>query len=310
MRWAALSGLGLVLAVTVFSALADALTKHLSGAVPPAQLYFFCGLLVAGSSLGLNRAGIGPAGSLRTRFRGLMVLRSLLVLLSVVSYYYAFAALPLAEVFVFIGMMPLLAAFLAGPMLGESVAAVAWLALAVGGAGVLFLFPEGLAGIGRGHLFGMGGVGCGTLSLLLMRRMSKVEPNALAQVFWPHLGLMLVCAVALPFVWVPMSGGDLLLIGGYGLAILGARWLMVPALVRLPAHVATMLMNLQFVWMVLLDWLAFAGPPRGGVLLGAACILGAGLALVVDQARPRTPAPPPAGPPKRPSDAAALTPAE
>lgn len=287
MRSVTLLGAMLVLLVTGFSAIADGLTKHLSGAIPAFQLYFFCGLLVVGSSLGLNRLGIGPSGSLRTRFRGLLMLRSLLVIISVLSYFKAFAALPLVEVFVFIGMMPLIAAFLSAPVLGEKVAGAAWAALLIGAAGILFLFPQGLADMGFGHLMALSGVASGTLSLVLMRRMSKVEPNALAQVFWPHLGLLLVAAAMLPFVWQPMTLMDAALVAGYGVSILGARWLMVPALVLLPAYVATMLLNLQFVWMVLLDWLAFDGLPGTSVLLGASCIVGSGLMLVFEQARQR-----------------------
>lgn len=315
MRAIALWGAGLVMLVTLLSAVADGLTKHLSAGLPPAQLYFFCGLLVTISSLGLNRCGLGPSGSLRTRFRGLLVLRSLLVIASVVSYYYAFVRLPLAEVFVFIGMMPLIAAFLSAPLLHEGVAPVAWTALLIGGAGVIFLFPEGVADMGLGHLFALSGVMSGTLSLVLMRRMSKAEPNALAQVFWPHTGLCLVMGLALPFVWVPMSWADAGLVACYSAAILGARWLMVPALTRLPAHVATMLLNLQFVWMVGLDWMAFDGLPGLSVILGALCIVASGLILIFEQARQREGVADPPGtalraPRTMRSSATVLTPAE
>lgn len=299
-------GVGLVLSTTLVSAAADGLTKHLTGSFAPPQMYFFCGLVVAGMSLVMNRTtpAIGPTGQLATRHGWLLALRSALVLVSVVSYYHAFARLPLAEVFVFIGMMPLLAAILSRPVLGETVAPAAWVALGAGAFGILFLFPQGLAGIGWGHLAAALGVGSGTLSLVLMRRMTKSEPNTLAQVFWPHAAMVVVMGAALPFVWQPMSLADVGLVAAYSTAVFAARWLMVPALSRLKAHVAMMLMNFQFVWMVVIGRVAFGEVPAAGTLLGAACIIGAGCFLVLEQARirgdlpARRPAPLPALPPE------------
>lgn len=280
-------GVGLVLSTTVVSAAADGLTKHLTGSFAPPQMYFFCGLVVAGMSLAMNRLtpAIGPSGRLGTRYGRLLLLRSILVLVSVVSYYHAFANLQLAEVFVFIGMMPLLAAILSRPLLGETVAPAAWGALGAGAFGILFLFPQGLQGIGWGHVMAASGVLSGTVSLLLMRRMCKVEPNTLAQVFWPHVAMVVAMGVALPIVWQPMSLADAGLVAAYALAVFLARWLMVPALARLKAHVAMMLMNLQFVWMVVIGQVVFGEVPAVGTLVGAACIIGAGCFLVVEQAR-------------------------
>lgn len=284
---AVVTGVGLVLSTTLVSATADGLTKHLTGSFAPPQLYFFCGLVVAGTSLFMNRLtpSVGPTGRLATQFGRLLALRTALVLISVISYYHAFANLPLAEVFVFIGMMPLLAAILSRPVLGEAVAPAAWAALSAGAFGILFLFPNGLSGIGWGHLMAASGVLSGTLSLVLMRRMTKVEPNTLAQVFWPHAAMVVVMGAALPFVWQPMSAFDIGLVAAYASAVFLARWLMVPALQRLKAHVAMMLMNLQFVWMVVIGRVAFGEVPATGTMIGAACIIGAGCFLVLEQAR-------------------------
>ena len=284
---AVVTGVGLVMSTTLVSAAADGLTKHLTGSFAPPQLYFFCGLVVAGMSLLMNRltSSVGPTGQLATRFGKLLALRTALVLVSVVSYYHAFANLPLAEVFVFIGMMPMLAATLSRPLLGEQVAPAAWAALGAGAFGILFLFPQGLVGIGWGHMMAASGVLSGTLSLVLMRRMTKAEPNTLAQVFWPHAAMVAVMGAALPFVWAPMSAADAGLVAAYASAVFLARWLMVPALARLKAHVAMMLMNLQFVWMVVIGRIAFGEVPATGTLIGAACIIGAGCFLVLEQAR-------------------------
>ena len=66
--------------------------------------------------------------------------------------------------------------------------------------------------------------------------------------------------------------------------------MLVAALRLLPAYVVTPLMNLQFLWMVVIGALAFGEWPGAGVWLGAAIVVAAGTWLVWDQTRPRTPA--------------------
>ena len=106
----------------------------------------------------------------------------------------------------------------------------------------------------------------------------------LAQVFWPNLALMLSMAVALPFVWQPMPLSDLGWVVTYAVFLFAARWLSVEALRLLPAYVATPLMNLQFVWMVVIGWFGFGEIPAVGTVLGVTLVVGSGLWLIFDEA--------------------------
>ena len=82
-----------------------------------------------------------------------------------------------------------------------------------------------------------------------------------------------------------MSAADLCLVAAYAVLLFGARWLVVAALRVLPAYVATPLMNLQFIWMVVIGFAVFGEVPAHGTMLGAALVIGSGLWLVFSEAR-------------------------
>jgi len=107
----------------------------------------------------------------------------------------------------------------------------------------------------------------------------------LAQVFYPNLALGVLMGLALPFVFQPMDASDLAWAVVYAVLLFAARWVLVAALQALPAYVVTPLMNMQFVWMVVIGALAFGERPDAAVYLGAMIVIVASLWLVRDQAR-------------------------
>lgn len=281
MRALLAGGAGLVLLYTGLTAMADAITKQLAAGYAAPQMYALSGAVVV--TLAVLAARLKPGGeSLRTGCKGAMALRALFTVLATLCFFLALRHLPFAEVFLFIGMMPLISAALAGPILGERVRPAAWGALAVGFVGVLFLFPQGASGIGFGHAVALGGALFGTVSIMLSRRIGRHESNGLAQVFYPNLALLLVMGAALPFVWRPMPWGDVALAVGYGSALFIARWLLVLAVRDLAAHAVTSLMKLQFIWMVLIGAAVFGETPAAHTLIGASIVVISGLFLAYE----------------------------
>lgn len=280
---AALTGTLLVLVYTALISSADAITKLLAGGYAAPQLYCVSGLLVVAMALTADRVKSGPRQGLRTTCPRAMALRSGMTVISVTCYFYAFRLLPFAEVFVFIGLVPLLAGLLSGPILGEHVRAPAWLALGAGFVGVLCLFPEGLDGIGPGHGVALAASVSGTLSMVISRYIGRREANTLAQVFYPNLSLACVMGLALPFVWVPMPLMDFGWAVAYAGVLFAGRWILVIALSRLAAYAVTPLMNLQFVWMVILGAVVFGEIPGAHIYLGVAIVIASGTYLVYDR---------------------------
>ncbi len=283
MKTAVLTGAGLAVLYTGAISVADGITKLVAAEYAAPQLFAISSALVIAMSLAAAR---GSGQSLRIRARRPMALRAGLTVAASLGFFQAFALLPFADVFVFIALMPLMSAALSGPVLGERVRPLAWVALAIGAAGLLCLVPVGHLAPGAGHIWALFAVLSGTGSLLLARLISRTERAPLAQVFWPNLAVMVVMGAALPFVWKPVAAGDLIWFLGYAAALFAARWLSVEALRLLPAHIATPVMNLKFLWMVAIGWWGFGEMPTTGTVLGALLVIGSGLLLVADEALP------------------------
>lgn len=282
---AATLGAGLVVTYTALISSADAITKFIAGGYAAPQLFCLSGLIVMGLCLATDRLPSQRRG-FRTACPRALALRCLAAVLASVGYFYAFKYLPFAEVFLFVGLIPLLAGLMSGPILGEHVRPTAWLALAAGFIGVLCLFPDGLDDITLGHVIAFVAVVIGTFSMILARYIGRYESNALAQVFYTNAAIFVAMAAALPFVWKPMQLGDVGWVIGYAVLLFGARWLLVVALRLLAAYAVTPLMNLQFVWMVVLGAVFFNEYPAPGTYLGVGIVVSSGLFLIWDQFTP------------------------
>ncbi len=272
-------GAGLAVAYTVLISMGDAITKLIAGGYAAPQMFALSGAIVVGLSLLADRHSTQQRGWKTVAPRA-MAVRSGATVLASCSFFYAFRYLPFAEVFLFIGLMPILAGLMSGLILREHVRPAAWGALVAGFIGVLCLFPEGVAAIKPGHLWAFSAAVFGTLSMVMARYIGRFESNALAQVLYPNLAVFVVMGAALPFVWTPMPLGDVAWVAVYAALLFGARWVLVVALRLLAAYAVTPLMNLQFVWMVVLGAVFFGEYPASGTWLGVAIVIGTGLFLV------------------------------
>ena len=271
----------LVVLYTGMMAGADGITKLIAGGYAAPQLFALsAALVVVFSAAGAALRRDLPA--LAVQCRKAMALRAVLTVVASVAFFQAFRHLPFADVFLFIGLIPLFTAALSGPVLGEAPRPTAWLALGIGAGGLLFLMPGGVSSAQAGHVWALVAALSGCGSLLAARYIALVERRPMAQVFWPNLALMLVMGGALPFVWQPMTGADAGWIAAYAVLLFLGRYVVVEALRLLPAYVATPLMNLQFVWMVAIGTFAFGEVPTSGTLLGVTLVIASGLWLVVD----------------------------
>ncbi|UXX83364.1 DMT family transporter [Roseovarius pelagicus] len=281
-----LTGVALTAIYTFLISGADAITKMFAASYAAPQLFALSGAVVAGLAMMVNRRG--PARrDMRTKCPRAMGIRVTATVFGAVAFFYAFRLLPFAEVFLFIAMIPLFTALLSGPVLGEAVRPQAWAALMLGVVGLLCLFPGGFETIQMGHLVALAAVLLGTASMMASRYIGVRDDNLLSQVFYPNLGLMVVSLAVLPFVYTPMALADLGWAVVYATVLFFARWVLVAAFKALPAYVITPLMNLQFVWMVVLGAAVFGETPSSFVYLGAGIVITAGIWLIYDQAAAR-----------------------
>lgn len=288
-RDVALLGAGLTLVNTLVSVSADAIAKDLIADFEAPQLMVIAGLVAMVLGLGAAAAGYGRM-VLATPVPGLVALRSGFGMISTLGFFYAFRHLPFAEVFLFVAIMPLIAAILSAPLLGERLGPMVWLALMAGLGGMLFLVPHGPATLGDGHAAGLLAALTGTVSLVLSRKIGRAGgTHSAAQVFYAQLACLIGGAVVLPFTFTPMDAPAVAMVVLYALCILATRWLMVVILRMLPAHSVMQISQVQFLWMVAIGHGIFGETTAATVWIGAALVIGAGLWLVRAQRQPTAP---------------------
>ncbi|CUH89040.1 carboxylate/amino acid/amine transporter [Phaeobacter sp. CECT 5382] len=208
-------GVVLVAGCTGMTSLADGNTKLLAGGYEAAQLYVISGgvvailCLVSSAALRLrsvrdninagNTAKTVWAKPWHTRCPGAMALRSLATVVAAICFFYAFRLLPFAQVFLFIGVMPLMARVLSGLILKEHICRASWIALLMVFLGIVFLFltEEGAVGAGHsvGHAIALLGAGAGTISMVIARYISRFDISVLPQVFFPILHFICLCCL-------------------------------------------------------------------------------------------------------------------
>lgn len=278
-RNTALLGTLLTLLNTLLATGADAISKTLIRTYAAPQLVFLAGLVALFLLFGIGRFS-GYRMVFHTGAPLAMAARAVAGVVAVTSFFYAFRYLPFAEVFIFIGIMPCLSAVLSGAFLGERVNSRSWVALVMGFVGLLCLFPAGIHSIQFGHIIGALASFSGTLSIVLSRHISKRDTHSLAQVFYQQVANVVVMAIALPQVASAMPLGDVGLLLVYALVVFATRWLMVVAVRMLPAFIVMQIINVQFLWMVILGKLLFNETTATYVYLGAGLIVLSGLYLV------------------------------
>ncbi len=282
MQW---NALGAALLVVIYGGLtsgADGITKFFAESFEAAQLYAFSGLIVAALSI-FTKHVRGERLEISTCCPWSMVVRSVSMVVATVGFFYAFRLLPFADVFIFIALMPIFAALMAGPILGEKVGWNAWIALCCGVFGVYALLPAWGGENYLGAIVAFGAALIGTFSVTVSRYIARFEDKSLLQVFYPNLALGLCMAVYLPFVWQPMTGTDIMWVLIYSGFLFFARWILVVAVRVLPTYTVMPLLNLQFVWMVLVAIVVFGEFPSLMTYFGMVMVAGSGVFLVVDK---------------------------
>lgn len=282
MARANLTGAALALASMGVYATHDAIIKLLGASYAPVQTAFFVALMSL-PVLAVVAATQAPV-RLRPQNPGWVALRTVCMTAGVLGSMSAFARLPLTQVYAILFCMPLLITLLSVPMLGERIGPARWAAVLAGLLGVLIVLRPGETALSPGHLgAGLSALG-GALSAVIARRLGGTE-RTLVLVMWPVLLNLVVCALALPFVYRPMPGTDLGLAGLVALfGLLGAA-LNVRSYQLAEAAVVAPMQYSQILWATLYGWVLFSDMPDGATLLGITVIVGSGLFILWRETR-------------------------
>jgi drug/metabolite transporter (DMT)-like permease len=278
-----LLGIGLLLIALLAFASFDATAKFLSTRYPVPMLvwvrYSLPCLLLA--------VWFGPrqrGALIATRHPWLQTLRALLLLVCTASGMTAVRTIPLAEATAILFVAPLLVTLAAGPLLGEKVPRIAWIATVAGFGGVLLIARPGTqfnpAGLAMMLLAAVSFAGY----QLLTRRLAATD-RSLVTLFYTMMVGAVVMTTSLPLFWTPLAAPPLhlLLIGSLGLWGMTGHFLLIRAFAHAPASTLSPFLYFQLVWASLLGWLVFGQLPDWITAIGIGCVAAGGLALALAQ---------------------------
>jgi drug/metabolite transporter (DMT)-like permease len=227
------------------------------------------------------RSGFGP---LRTGRLGMHALRGVLNGTSMLMFFVGVTLTPLAEVAAIGFTAPLFATMLTVFVLKEPSHVRRWIVMGCGFAGMLILLRPGMQEIGRGPLLLLGAAVLWSVSLLVIRVLSRTESSI---TITAHMAIFLtpIAGIAAVPVWQWPHGSEwawllgMGLLGNFGQIALGQSLKEAEASVVLPFDF------LKLIWGAAFGYLAFTEIPDVWVWVGGFVIFASTTYLTVREAR-------------------------
>jgi drug/metabolite transporter (DMT)-like permease len=269
-------GISFALLAMICFASMDAASKHLTASYSIVQIVWVRYLFFAALSLAMARSE-GVAATLRSPYRGLQIVRSLVLVGEVASFVLAFSYLPLGYVHSVAAVTPLMTLAMAALFLKESVGARRWGAVAIGFVGVLLIIRprEGIAG-GWVALIPLLAAFLWALYQILVRAVSRTDSTNTTFLYTGLTGAAVTTLVA-PFEWVAPDTEGWLLLVLVGLLGTFAHLCLIKALHAAPTSVLQPFNYTLVVWASFMGFLVFGDVPDAWTMLGAAIVIGGGL---------------------------------
>ena len=280
-----LRGIALMVAALFLFASLDATSKHLSQtyAVPLlvwARYTLHCLMMVIFLAPSMRWKLVATGRPWRQAVRGVL-------LVGVTGFAMAaFRIMPLAEATALLFITPLFVALLAGPMLGEQVGRLRWLAVAIGFAGTLLIARPGSDLSVPGVALCLAAAGCYALYQIQTRILSPGE-SSVTMLFYTALIGTLVMSLGLPWFWSGPwpTATDALLIASLGLYGGVGHFLLIHAFRDTTASTLSTVQYVQLIWATLLGWIFYDQLPDALSGIGMAIVAGSGLAVTLAERR-------------------------
>ena len=195
---------GAILALIAFGLFSthDVFIKTLGTEYSPIQIVFFSVLLSFPLATIYLMRDATP-GTLLPVHPWWVALRTGAVVVTAVSAFYAFSALPLTQTYAILFATPLLITVLSIPILGEQVRLPRWLAVIVGLAGVIVVLRPGSTDLTLGHVAAIVAAVGGSFASIVVRKIGA-EERPVVLLLYPMVANVLVMGAALAFVYKPM----------------------------------------------------------------------------------------------------------
>jgi S-adenosylmethionine uptake transporter len=280
-----LAGIGFVFGAYFLYAVGDAAAKWLVGGLSVWEILFFRSWI--GLALCLALGGRAALAALRRlpHTRGLLGM-NLANFGGWAAYYSAAAFLPLPQLYTIYYLSPIIAALLAGPMLGERIGPTGWIAGALGFLGVLITTSPADSPLPAAVPAGLGVLAAlmWGLSSILYRRNVHGNTN-LELLVISNIVIGTLSALPLAWTWRPVGGHQALIIGIVTVAGLAAHFLYISGVRRVAVAVAGPVGYFSLIWSAVLAYLIWDELPQASLLYGGSLILVAGLLVIGGQWR-------------------------
>ena len=270
-----LAGIGFMVAAFVTVGIGDALAKILVTALPIPQFLLLRSLAVLVLLLPVF-ARSGGIHVFRTQCLRLHLARCVLNGISLVVFFVALRNLELATLFAIGFVGPLFMTAISVPILGEKVGIHRWAAILVGFAGALVIIQPGADGIKLVALMAMCSTCLWATSMVIVRKMSATESDA-TLLAYINTSLLLIGVVGAPFVWQPVTLGQVGFILVLAVTLVVGQWLMLRAFRMAPVGVVAPFQYTGIVWATLIGWIVWDEFPALNVWIGASILIASGL---------------------------------
>ncbi len=209
----------------------------------------------------------------------LVAVRCVSIFGSMVCAFYAFKSLPLAQAYALIFAAPLLITILAIPVLKERVKWYRWMAIIIGFMGVVIVLNPGTQAMTPGHAAGMAAAFFSATTAVITRKIGSGE-SSLTLIVYPLLVNLSICALAMVWVYQPMSGQTLAIMCSIGLLAVLGQAMLIFAYRNAPAQYIAPFQYSQMLWAVIIGALFFDESPGTNVWLGSLVIILSGVMIV------------------------------
>jgi drug/metabolite transporter (DMT)-like permease len=263
----------MILAILLFTAM-DATAKGLIARYPAPQVVWarFAGQLLIVLVILNARAPM----YLRTRHPVLHLARSACQFGATGLFFLSLAHIGLAEATALTDINPVLITLGAAAFLGERLGPRRIFGVVVALIGALIILRPGSGVFSPWALLPLGAAVCYTGNALLTRFIGQREPVWTALLHASIFGTA-VAALSLPFVWVPVSGPDLLLFALVGLLGTGAQLCIIRSFSTTEASIVAPFAYLGIVFATFWGAVLYDQWPDRWTVIGALVIVGAGL---------------------------------
>ena len=270
-----------LLACLLFST-QDALIKWLSDDYTLLQLLLIRSALSVPLMVLAVRARHGWQG-LTTTKPAAHILRAFFNLIAFLSYYFAISRMPLIDAVSIVASYPIFLTLLSGLVLAEHPNGRQILAVITGFIGVIFILQPGGSEV---DWLGAGAAlfGCLMFAALAIqtRRMSVSESTELMLLTGSAL-ILIVSALAAPFLWIQPSANEFVLMLLLGLIGLGGQYSLTKGFKYAPVYVVGAMEYSTLGWAAFYGWGIFHDLPTTTVIVGALLVVGSGLVVLVSE---------------------------